>query len=100
MAEDRKINVPEGKELWDSTGIYRYVGPRVVLPSKGRTFTTYTDGSPLEYVSDAKQSDNVKNVEVKRPVFNPFLAEKTDTKKIVEPIHFNQDPDATDTKQS
>lgn len=91
MAEERKIYVPEGKELHDSKGLYRYIGPRVVLPSKGRVFTVYTDGSPLQYVEDKKAPKKQEFKQVEKQVFQP----KVETKKIVEP--FIND---SDSKQS
>ena len=80
MSKEKKILVPEGKELWDSTGIYRYVGPRVILPSKGRVFTTYRDGTPIKYIEDEVKEETKPEIKSEPQVFKGFIS-KSEIKK-------------------
>lgn len=51
----KTITVPEGKELWSISGIYKYVGPTLVIHHRGLKIPkTYTDGTEWEYNEDKK----------------------------------------------
>ena len=92
---DKKIYVPAGKTLIDSRRIYVYNGPRVVLPCANKEFTTYTDGSPLQYVEEPKKTVKKESVEPKKQVLD-FKK----TEEVVKPKENQSLKNDSDSKQS
>lgn len=75
-----KIIVPKGKELHDSRGLYKYVGPTVVLHHRGlKLGPTFTDGTPWEYVGPRGESAIAAS---KNVIKEEVLEEVTDVKEV------------------